>query len=181
VVRGTIERFPPSLFLRDTALTQADSAIHKLAEKVSAQGGGTALDELHTLLHRLHDEITSETDQSASVDATAAAAFARKRGSTRDLTHIFIGAAHRLGIPARYVAGYFCADRGKNQDGDHAWAEAFVADLGWVGFDPANCACPTEAYIRVAVGIDALSAAPVRGTRYGGSDETSAVAIKVNQ
>ena len=53
--------------------------------------------------------------------------------------------------------------------------------LGWVGFDAVNCVCPTEAYVRVAVGLDALGAAPVRGTRYGASDETLAVAIKVDQ
>ena len=31
VVRGTVERFPPSLFLRDTALTQADERISEFA------------------------------------------------------------------------------------------------------------------------------------------------------
>ena len=53
--------------------------------------------------------------------------------------------------------------------------------LGWVGFDAVNCVCPTDAYVRVAIGLDALGAAPVRGTRYGVGDETLAVAIKVDQ
>ena len=60
-------------------------------------------------------------------------------------------------------------------------AEAHVAGLGWVGFDAVNCVCPTDAYVRVAVGLDALGAAPVRGTRYGASEETLAVAVKVDQ
>jgi transglutaminase-like putative cysteine protease len=97
------------------------------------------------------------------------------------LTHIFIGAAHSLGIPARYIAGYFCPDGSVQQHTGHAWAEAFVPDLGWIGFDPANCVCPTDAYVRVAVGLDALGAIPVRGTRYGPGGETLAVAIKVDQ
>ena len=67
------------------------------------------------------------------------------------------------------------------EDGGHAWAEAFVPGLGWVGFDAVNCICPTDAYVRVAIGLDALGAAPVRGTRYGAGDETLAVAIKVDQ
>ena len=54
-------------------------------------------------------------------------------------------------------------------------------DLGWVGFDPANGICATDAYVRVAVGLDYLGAAPVRGTRYGGGGETLAVAVKVDQ
>ena len=112
---------------------------------------------------------------------TAAEVFARKRGATGDLTHIFIGAAHSLQIPARYVAGYCCADGTAEQDGGHAWAEAFVPDLGWVGFDPANRVCPTDAYVRVASGSMPLAllrcAAPA--TAPGG--EKLAVAIKVDQ
>lgn len=178
VVRGTLERFPASLFLRDTPLTQADAAILDFAHDVRAQDSGI-LDELHALMHRLHDETNDEGDPSDAT--TAAEAFARKRGGSRDLTHIFIGAAHSLGIPARYVAGYFCADGAVEQDSDHAWVEAFVDGLGWVGFDPINCVCPTDAYVRVAVGLDALGAAPVRGTRFGTGEQTAAVAIKIDQ
>jgi transglutaminase-like putative cysteine protease len=179
VVRGCLERFPPSLFLRDTPLTQADAAIRDFARDIHTASSGGVLDELHALMHRLHDETSGEGDPLHA--ATAAEAFAHKRGAGRDLAHIFIGAAHSLHIPARYVAGYFCASGTLEQDGDHAWVEAFVADLGWVGFDPINCVCPTDAYVRVAIGLDALGAAPVRGTRYGTGDETAAVAIKVDQ
>jgi transglutaminase-like putative cysteine protease len=56
-----------------------------------------------------------------------------------------------------------------------------VPRLGWVGFDTANCVCPAEAHVRVAVGLDALGAAPVRGTRYGVGEESAAVAIRVDQ
>ena len=63
----------------------------------------------------------------------------------------------------------------------HAWAEASVPDLGWVAFDPANGFCPTDAHVRVAIGLDSLGAAPVRGMRYGPGSETLAVAIKVGQ
>ena len=181
VVRGTVERFPPSLFLRDTALTQADAAIRNFALDSRAANSGDVLAELHALMHRLHDEIGLRQTMRRK-PTTAAEAFARKRGIARDLTHIFIGAARSLQIPARYVAGYLCADDDAAQDGGHAWAEAFVPDLGWVGFDPANGVCPTDAHVRVAVGLDSLGAAPVRGTRYGAADEKrSAVAIKVDQ
>jgi transglutaminase-like putative cysteine protease len=113
---------------------------------------------------------------------SAAVAFAGKRGVCRDLTHIFIAAAHCLAIPARYVAGYLqLADGTIDQEAGHAWAEAFVPDLGWVGFDPANAACPTDAYVRVAIGLDSLGAAPMRGTRYGIGSESLEVAIQVGQ
>ena len=181
VVAGTVERFPPSLFLRDTLLTHADERIREFAAGIRAASAGDILSELHALMDRLHDEMGGDSDPPQTEAATAAEVFARKRGVARDLTHIFIGAAHSLAIPARYIAGYFCPDGAVEQHSGHAWAEAFVPDLGWVGFDPANGACPTDAYVRVAVGLDALGAIPVRGTRYGAGDETLAVAIKVDQ
>ncbi len=46
----------------------------------------------------------------------------------------------------------------------HAWVEAFVPDLGWVGFDPSNRVCVTERYLRLASGLDADAAAPIRGS-----------------
>ena len=181
VVRGTVERFPPSLFLRETELTRADAAIANFAQEVGIAGGGAALPSLHALLQRLHGEIVYDlalTDTPMS----AADAFAGKRGVCRDLTHIFIAAAHCLAIPARYVAGYLqLADGTIDQEAGHAWAEAFVPDLGWVGFDPANAVCPTDAYVRVAIGLDSLGAAPMRGTRYGIGSESLEVAIKVGQ
>jgi transglutaminase-like putative cysteine protease len=181
VVRGTVERFPPSLFLRDTPLTQPDSGIRDFALDVRAANSGDILAELHAILDRLHDETICESDASQPAATTAAEAFARKRGVTSDLTHIFIGAAHSLQIPARYVAGYLCTEGDAAQESGHAWAEAFVPDLGWVGFDPVNGVCPTDAHVRIAIGLDALGAAPVRGTRYGPGGETLAVAIKVDQ
>jgi transglutaminase-like putative cysteine protease len=179
VIRGTVERFPPSLFLRDTALTQADAAIGQFAQAIRAESSGQILGELHALLDRLHADMVHDPDP-ARAAGNAAAAFARKSGAAADLTHIFIGAAHSLGIPARFIAGYFRSDDGVEQAG-HSWAEAHVAGLGWVAFDPANGFCPTDAHIRVAVGLDALGAAPLRGTRYGVGGETLEVAIKVGQ
>ncbi|MDR8769725.1 hypothetical protein FEP92_00087 [Burkholderia multivorans] len=45
----------------------------------------------------------------------------------------------------------------------HAWAEAHVDGLGWVGFDPFMNRCPDERYVRIAVGLDCRDAQPVTG------------------
>jgi transglutaminase-like putative cysteine protease len=55
--------------------------------------------------------------------------------------------------------------------------ETFLPDLGWVGFDPTNGLSTSEAYLRVAVGLDYLDAAPVRGARRGGGAETMIVSV----
>jgi transglutaminase-like putative cysteine protease len=180
VVRGAVERFPPSLFLRETALTRADAALAAYAAQFEHAGGG-ALDMLHHLLSRLHEDIACDTE-APDTGGSAAEAFAHERGACRDLTHIFIAVARLRGVPARYVAGYFRRDDdATGPDAGHAWAEAHVPDLGWVGFDPANEICVTDRHVRVAIGLDHLGAAPVRGAHYGGGREALAVKLIVAQ
>src|SRR6202167_1024205 len=180
IVRGTVERFGPSLFLRDTALTQADPAIRDFAQSIRAAKGGDTLAQLHALLDRIYEDLAHDSDDAKGA-ANCADAFAIKHVPSRDLSHLFIGAAHSLGIPARYVGGYVRRDDSTAVQAGHAWAEAFVPGLGWVAFDPATGFCPTDAHVRVAIGLDALGAAPVRGMHYGLGAETLAVAVKVGQ
>lgn len=178
VVRGATERFPPSLYLRETSLTRIDPAIAEFAA-LSQRAAGNPLAVLHDLLDRLHSTITFD-HAPTEASTTAAEAFALKRGVCQDLTHIFIAAARSLAIPARYIGGHFHRQDGvTEQEAGHAWAEAFVPDLGWVAFDAANGVCSTDAHVRVAVGLDYLGAAPVRGTRYGGSCEALDVTVRV--
>ena len=98
----------------------------------------------------------------------AAEALAQGRGVCQDHTHLFVSAARSLGIPARYVSGYLLADEaGHALRETHAWAEAWVDGLGWIGFDATNGLCVTELYVRLCSGLDAHDAAPVRGSVYG--------------
>jgi transglutaminase-like putative cysteine protease len=105
VVRGAVERFPPSLYLRETALTAPDADIAALAASVRAAAGPEPLQLLHAMLERLHDELRYDVDPTHTA-TTAAEAFALKCGVCQDLTHIFIAAARTLGIPSRYIGGY---------------------------------------------------------------------------
>ena len=181
VVRGAIERFPSDLFLRETSLTETDEAIAEFAARVKADSGELTLDFLHGLVSGLHGGMTFDPHPT-SVVTTAREAFALKRGVCQDFTHIFIAAARHFGIPARYVSGYFSrADGVVEQDAGHAWAEALVPDLGWVSFDPTNGMSSTDQHLRVAVGLDYLNAAPVRGAQTGGSGEALSVKVLVDQ
>lgn len=181
LVGGAVERFPPEFFLRETPLTQVNSAIVDFARTIRAGTDGDTLALLHALLMALNREIVFDTDPTHAA-TTAAEAFSLKRGVCQDITHIFVAAARALGIPARYIGGHFRrADGVTLQDAGHAWAEAHVENLGWVGFDPTNGISTTDAHVRVAAGLDYLGAAPVRGTRFGGGGETLKVAVHVDQ
>ena len=181
LVNGAVERFPPQFFLRETALTQADTAITDFAQTARAGADGDTLALLHELMKGLNREIAFDTDPTHAA-TTAVEAFSIRRGVCQDLTHIFVAAARVLGVPARYIGGHFHrADGVTAQEAGHAWAEAYIENLGWVGFDPTNGICITEAHVRVAAGLDYLGAAPVRGTRFGGSGESLKVAVRVDQ
>lgn len=177
LVRGAAEPLSTALFLRATDLTAADAALRDWTASTQAED---LLGRLHGLMRRLHAEMTFDT-QATGVATTAAEAFARRRGVCQDYAHIFIAAARSLGAPARYVSGHLARTEDHAQDAAHAWAEAYVPDLGWVAFDPANGVCADESYLRVAVGLDYLDAAPMRGARRGGGAERLSVVVHARE
>lgn len=177
VVRGSVERLAPMYFLRDSPATKPDGALLALASELASL---EELERMHTLMTAIRDRVDYEIGATGA-DTTAAEAFARGLGVCQDHTHIFLAVARATGVPARYVSGYLVPLNGQaTSDASHAWAEVYVPDLGWVGFDVANAICPTEAYVRVAIGLDALEAAPVRGMRRGPADESMHVAVDVS-
>jgi len=177
VVRGAAEPLPSGVFLRTTPLTTPNEALLAFAHDVPA---GATLERLHELMGRLHARLVFDT--SATLVATGAAeAFAQGRGVCQDYAHIFIAAARALGVPARYVSGHLVRADGADQEAAHAWAEAFVPDLGWIAFDAANGVCADAFYLRVAVGLDYLDAAPLRGARRGGGEERLSVNVRAHQ
>ena len=181
VLRGSDERFPESLFLRSTELTAVNPAMAQFARELREEAGDDILGFLHSLLVQINEHMTFDENPTNSA-TSAAEVFTLKRGVCQDYAHIFIACARSGGIPARFVSGHFLRSDGvTNQQAGHAWAEAFVQDLGWVGFDAANGICTTDAHARVAVGLDYLGAAPIRGTRYGGGTETLTVKVRVEQ
>jgi transglutaminase-like putative cysteine protease len=178
VALGTIEPLPPLFFLRTTPLTAPDAAIAALAED---GGGGDSIDRLHALMHRVRDRLDYRPGMT-DIETTAAAALAQGFGVCQDHAQLFVAAARLMGIPARYVSGYlWTGDEPQPGAASHAWAEAHVPGLGWVGFDAANRVCPTECYIRVAVGLDYSAAAPVRGLRRGPAEESLTVDVQVRR
>jgi transglutaminase-like putative cysteine protease len=181
VLRGTDERFPPGFFLRSTSLTGMDPAMLGMTRALRSGTKDDVLTFLHALMVGINAHMTFDPDPT-NTGTSAAEAFTLRRGVCQDYAHILIACARACGVPARFVSGHFLRNDGVvHQQAGHAWAEAHVPDLGWVGFDPANGICTTGAHARVAIGLDYLGAAPVRGTRYGGGIESLSVAVQVDQ
>lgn len=177
VVNGLASVVPDNVFLRKTAITQPDDAIAAAAQKLMIPG--KALEQAHGLMQFVHGKVAYEIGTSQA-NTTAAEVFAAGRGVCQDHAHLMISMARSLAIPARYVTGYLVTGVGAASVAAHAWCELMIPDLGWVGFDPANCQSPTAHYVRVAAGLDAAAVAPVRGSRRGSpSDEHMTVAVRV--
>ncbi len=168
---------PLWLFKRETALTKPGRRIRELARTTTAE---ETLDRLHALAVAVHEAVAYIPGRT---DATTAAEEAMERGAgvCQDHAHVFVAAARSLDIPARYVSGYLKLDGGDSEAESHAWGEAHVDGLGWVGFDPSNGISPDERYVRVATGLDYRDAAPVSGIRMGSTAETLAVSVFVEQ
>jgi len=171
VIRGAVEPLPAEIFLRGSPLAEANGALREFARDAAGEHIAP-LQLLHPLMAAIHSEMAlEETAGSGSVSAVEA--FALRRGGAADFAHIFIACARWLAIPSRYICGYRVVDKGA-EDPSHAWAEAFVPDLGWVAFDASCDQCADDTYVRVAVGFDAQGAAPVRSARIGfGAEELS--------
>ncbi len=175
------ERMPARIFLLRTALTRCDEALSALSAQFAETAIADPMEAAHRLMNAIRAQIEYRTDVT-DVATTAAQALAHGSGVCQDYAHVFIACARELGLPARYVSGYLWAgDQDENYEASHAWAEVLIADLGWVGFDVANEICPTEAYVRVAAGLDYADIAPVRGSRRGDAKDELDVAVTVSQ
>jgi transglutaminase-like putative cysteine protease len=169
---------PLWLFERSTPLTEAGPLVRALLDGFAP--AGAPLDRLHALSEHILAQLPYSTDQT-SAELTVEQALASGHGVCQDHSHVFIAAARVLGFPARYVSGYLMMNDRVEQVASHAWAEAHVDGLGWVGFDVSNQISPDDRYVRVATGLDYLGASPISGMRFGVGRENMLVNIRVQQ
>jgi len=176
-VKGLKESARPGVYLRETPLTAADEKVQALARSIEGSG---ALDRMHALCRAVNEAIRLKpADPKAGADGrTAAQVMKAGEGAAGDHAHLFLSAARLLNTPARYVTGYLLAPEAKGAE-LHAWAEAYVPELGWVGFDPAYRLCPTDAYVRLASGLDSADASPIRANVFGRSADTAAASVDI--
>ncbi|WP_194097750.1 transglutaminase family protein [Marivivens aquimaris] len=169
---------PCWLFENQTPLTKPGAGCRSILSKTDGEVG--TLDWLHALSAAILESVAYETGRSDAM-TTAEDAISAGHGVCQDHTHIFLACCRHAGVPARYVSGYLLMDDRIEQEATHAWAEALVPSLGWVGFDISNGISPDTRYVRVATGLDYNDAAPISGTRFGGASEELIVELQVQQ
>ena len=166
-------------FLGQTALTRPGPRIRQLIAAAGRSDEGP-VPTLHNLSAAIRERVVYETGHT-HVETTAEEAVTAGHGVCQDHAQIFIAAARAMEIPARYVSGYLMMNDRIEQEATHAWAEAWIQGLGWVGFDVSNGISPDPRYVRVATGRDYRDAAPITGISFGSSAEHLTVSLAVEQ
>ncbi len=139
----------------------------------------TVLRELNQQLYDWFDYVPKSTKVDSPIDE----AIQSRHGVCQDFAHIMIALVRSLRIPCRYVSGYLYR---RSQDHDrsvadatHAWVEAYLPPMGWVGFDPTNCLVAGDRHIRTAIGRDYADVPPTRGIFRGHTASDLSVAVRV--
>lgn len=169
-------------FLHPSARTQPTEMLRAFADEI---GMARRADPL-TLLHELNSTIYrafAYAPNATEVDSPIDHALSARRGVCQDFAHVFIALARGLGIPARYVSGYLFYRRDNPDrslpDATHAWVDAYIPSLGWIGFDPTNNILAGQRHIRVAIGRDYDDIPPTRGVFKGAADSDLDVAVDI--
>jgi transglutaminase-like putative cysteine protease len=170
------EMLLPSEFAEPTPL------LVDLAKQLEVCRRDDPLSLLRELNQRLYDYF-DYVPKSTKVDSPIDHAIESRQGVCQDFAHIMIALVRSLRIPCRYVSGYLyrrAQDHDRSVvDATHAWVEAFLPPLGWVGFDPTNCLLAGDRHIRTAIGRDYSDVPPTRGIFRGHTASDLSVAVRV--
>jgi transglutaminase-like putative cysteine protease len=138
------------------------------------------LQQLNEQLYNHFEYVPKSTKADSPIDL----ALLTHAGVCQDFAHIMITLVRsKLRIPCRYVSGYLFHghsdhDRSVNS-ATHAWVEALVPQLGWVGFDPTNWLTAGDRHIRTAIGRDYADVPPTHGIFRGRANSELTVAVRV--
>jgi transglutaminase-like putative cysteine protease len=173
---GVWDLLQPSQFAHPT------EALRAFADDLKIERGPDPLTTLRTINSAINQAF-EYAPQTTRVDSPIDEALSRRRGVCQDFAHVMIALVRELGIPCRYVSGYLFhrrEDQDRSQaDATHAWVEALLPDLGWVGFDPTNDLLAGARHVRVAVGRDYDDVPPTRGVYKGGALGELEVSVRV--
>jgi transglutaminase-like putative cysteine protease len=182
-VRDDPELLDAREYCFDSPLARAHVSLGDYAREVFVPGRNFT-EALLEFNQKINSEFTYEPGVT-EVTTPLAQVLRERRGVCQDFAHLAVAALRSLGLPARYVSGYLETSPPAGQprlvgaDASHAWASAYVPDVGWVDFDPTNAVLPSERHLTLGWGRDFSDATPFKGVIVGGGRHTLSVAVDV--
>ena len=171
--------------LMPSRFVEPGPALLKLAEELDAKRRLTPLALVRELNRSLHSNFVYDRSIT-KVDSPIALALEARRGVCQDFAHILLGLLRHVAVPARYISGYLYLEPGSNElvgpetRGSHAWIEAFLPRLGWVGFDPSLGELADHRHIAASIGRDYSDVPPTRGVYRGEAKGELTYAVQVH-
>ena len=185
-VDATHVRTPPALYLRPTPLAEPHPRMALWALQTvpslmaaRARGESPSVTDLLALTHAVADRVRYRKG-STGVETTALEAFDWELGVCQDQAHAMVAICRSIGLPARYVSGYFHADN-EPELASHAWVDVCVdQDSGrWISLDVTHRCLTDERHVRLAAATDYTACPPVKGLRRGGGEEDMSVSVQI--
>lgn len=180
-------RMPAQFYLRPSALAEPHPRLALWALKTvpalmaaRARGEIPGVAELLALVHAVADKVRYRKG-STGVETTALEAFDWELGVCQDQAHVMVAVCRSIGLPARYVSGYFYADNEPDL-ASHAWVDVCLdQDSGrWISLDVTHRCLTDERHVRLAAATDYTACPPVKGLRRGGGDERLSVSVQIS-
>jgi transglutaminase-like putative cysteine protease len=182
VLDETVEAGDYSEMLLPSTFAQETPALRELAAKLDVVRRDDPLMlvlELNIRLFEYFEYVPSHTRVDSPIDE----AIVSGKGVCQDFAHTMIALLRHVRIPARYVSGYLYRGREDHDrstpDATHAWVEAYMPHLGWIGLDPTNNLVAHHRHVRTAIGRDYADVPPTHGIFRGKTDSELYVAVKV--
>jgi len=155
--------------------TEWNGDVSSAAQRIAAVTGDDVVG-IVLALHRFVHTSLEYTPGATYIGVDVNEVLAKAKGVCQDYAHLAVALCRSVGIPARYVSGYFFASSeatGEDVDGDHvrvqthAWFEAAVPGWGWLALDPTNAQQVGQRHIAIGHGRDYDDVPPVRGVFSG--------------
>lgn len=169
-------------FYTSSQYVPLDVELWREAQDALASGRGDVWSDVRRLGQHVYRTF-SYRPKTTGVNTRATEALKLRMGVCQDFAHVHLGLCRSLGIPARYVSGYFFNDtrRPREIEASHAWIEAYVPGYGWAAYDPTHDRQADERYVKVAVGRDYADIRPVNGTYRGAPTRSLKVKVMVRK
>jgi transglutaminase-like putative cysteine protease len=167
----------PLMYLRTTPLTEPHPRLAAFTRETLP-----AAPQEHDILHLAWrvSQAVQYNKTATHVGTTALEAFDWGAGVCQDQAHVMIAACRSVGLPARYVSGYFYAANEPDL-ASHAWVDVCLNEdeRHWISVDITHACATDERHVRLAVGLDYAACPPIKGIRQGGGKESMQVDVAI--
>ncbi len=171
-------------YLTNGKYTKPSQLLSDFANKHDLSSMLDPLQGLRKACNTLHEVFTYEPN-STSVESSIEQILTTGKGVCQDYSHVMIALARSWGIPSRYVSGYLFLEGAPGeqspQGASHAWAEFWLPEIGWIGFDPTNNSIVDHRHVRLARGRDYSDVSPTRGVLLGGGDARLEISVTIKE